>query len=354
MQSIQIKNRKYKLPIYLPDATRGVVKSVDSLDLVQAKVEGVVVNTYHLSKHPEISDIKKFMNFDGLVTSDSGGWQVFSLIHKSNKGGLITDEGVIFKIDNEKSIFTPEFSVQTQFSIGSDIIICLDDFTSPDAQKDRIKESVDRTVLWAKRSKKEYLRILKKNKIPDSEKPLLLAVIHGGRDREMRKECAERLIEIGFDAYGFGGYVVNGTEGMDLELSKYIADLIPNDKVKFALGSGKPWEIVKLAQMGWDIFDCTLPTRDARHQRLYVFTKEPTNMRDLEQKETFGYLDIGKALYQNDQSPIDPTCDCHTCKNFSRAYLHHLFKIKDTTALRLATIHNLRHYTKVIELLREF
>lgn len=363
MQNIQVKGKTYdgftvhaktyNLPIYLPDATRGVVKSLDSKDLKDARIEGVVVNTYHISKQPEMGPIKKFMNFSGLVTSDSGGWQVFSLIHRSNGNGTIADEGVTFKIDSKKSVFTPELSIQTQFKIDSDIMICLDDFTAPDATESRVKESVDRTVLWAKRSKKEYERLLKKHKIKNVDRPLLLAVIQGGWSRDLRKECAEKLVKIGFDAYGFGGYVVNGTEGMDMEISKYIANLIPNDKLKFALGSGKPWEIVQLAKMGWDIFDCTLPTRDARHQRLYVFNKEPNSMAILEQKDTFGHIDIGKAIYQNDQTPIDPFCDCHSCKNYSKSYLRHLFKIKDTTALRLATIHNIRHYTRIVELIRK-
>jgi queuine tRNA-ribosyltransferase len=358
MQSIRIKNKTYKLPLYLPDATRGVVKSLDSVDLAETKVEGVVVNTYHLANYPGVKmlqktgGIKKLMNFKGLVTSDSGGWQVFSLIHKSNKGGIINDDGVVFKIDNEKKVFTPEESIRAQFSLGSDILICLDDFTSPDAPEDRIKESVDRTVLWAERSKKEYLRLLKKNKVSENNRPILLAVIQGGWNRDLRKVCAERLVKIGFDAYGFGGYVVNGTEGMDLKISKYIADLIPDHKLKFALGSGKPWEMVKLSQMGWDVFDCTLPTRDARHERLCILKTKPANLKTLNNKNTFGYIDIGKKLYETDESPIDPYCDCHTCKYYSRAYLHHLFKINDTIAYRLATIHNLRHYTLLIEYLR--
>lgn len=344
----------FELPLYLPDATRGVAKSLDSKDLENAKVEGVVVNTLHLAETPglemlkKVGGIKNLMNFYGLVISDSGGWQVFSLIHRSGNKGLITDEGVVFSTGTgRKQIFTPEQSIQIQMAIGSDIVICLDDFTPPDAPPDKIKESVNRTILWAKKSKDEYL------KYPVNHKPVLLAVIQGGWEKEARKYCAEKLIEIGFDAYGFGGYVIDETGTLGLEISDYIAHLIPDDKIKFALGTGKPWEIVKLRQMGWDIFDCTLPTRDARHQRLYIFKENPDSFAALNKKTTFGYLDIGKTVYQTEQLPLDPFCDCHTCKNYTRAYLHHLFKIHDVLALRLATIHNLRHYTRVIEELKK-
>ncbi len=354
INELKVKGASYALPIYLPDATRGVIKSLDSLDFKAAGVEGIVVNTLHLAEKPGLEDLNKLggvkglMNFKGLVTSDSGGWQVFSLIHRNGAKGKITDEGVVFSTGTgRKQIFTPEQSIQTQIAIGSDIVICLDDFTPPTASEKDIKDSVDRTLLWAKKCKDEYL------KYPKEQRPLLLAVIQGGWDKKLRKECAEKLIEMDFDAYGYGGYTINDEGVLDMEISKYIAELIPDNKIKFALGTGKPCEIVQLYQMGWDIFDCTLPTRDARHQRLYVFNTKPENAEILNNKSTFGYIDIGKSAYKTDQSPIDPICDCHTCQNYTKAYLHHLFKIEDTLALRLASIHNLRHYTKVIEELRK-
>ncbi len=236
----------------------------------------------------------------------------------------------------------------------SDIVICLDDFTSPTAAKARAKESVERTVLWAKRSKLEFEKQCTKRKLTNNQKPLLLAVIQGGWDKDLRKLCAEKLIEIGFDAYGYGGYAVNEDTGLDMELSDYIAKLIPDTALKFALGNGKPIDIARLRQMGWDLFDCTLPTRDSRHQRLYNFTKAPKKYKDLCNPKTYEYLYINKAMYTTDQSPISKNCDCHTCKNYTRAYLHHLFKIQDTLAYRLATIHNLRHYTKLIQYIRTF
>ena len=375
MENLKLKNSLIKLPIYLPDATRGVVKGTDSMDLIHAKVEGVVVNTYHLQKFQDwngsgmttqagaaagikrlpalaLGKLKNFMNFNGLVVSDSGGWQVFSLIHRNGGHGNISDEGVVFSLGGEKEMFTPEKSIQTQFALESDIMICLDDFTSPNAFSSEIRASVERTILWAKKSKDEYTKILRERSIADSERPLLMAVIQGGLDKEARIYCAEKLMEIGFDGYGFGGYVVDENGELDLEISEFIADLIPNDKLKFALGVGTPYQIAICRQMGWDIFDCTLPSRDARHKRLYIFAHEPEKLDDLLRKETYGYIYINKSIYACDEGPIERNCDCYACKNYSRAYLHHLFKIHDTLAFRLATIHNLRHYTRLMRYLR--
>ena len=339
-----------------------MVKSLDSQDLENARVEGVVVNTFHLASDPgttvlkKFGGIKNFMKFDGLVTSDSGGWQVFSLIHRNKTAGSITDKGVRFTIGTKKKeVFTPEKSIQAQFAIGGDLIICLDDFTPPDAPFEKIKGSVDRTVLWAKKSKIEYQKYIQKHDLNDENRPLILAVVQGGWDRKLRKECAEKLVEIGFDGYGFGGYVIDDeTKKMDLNVSKYIAELIPNDKLKFALGVGSPYEIAMCRQFGWDIFDCTLPTRDARHKRLYIFDHEPKGLKDLLDPKLYGFIYIGREVYRRNEKPISKFCDCFTCQNYSLGYLNHLFEIEDSSAFRLATIHNLRHYTKLIEYLKIF
>lgn len=360
MKSLTIKNYAYKLPIYLPDATRAVVKSVDAKDLEKTGVEGVVVNTYHLMTEPGVSvlkefgGIKKFMGFEGLVTSDSGGWQIFSLIHRSKSAGKITDKGVTFSMGGAKrKLFSPEKSIQVQFDIGSDIIICLDDFTPPDATEEKIKESVDRTILWAEKSKKEYEKILSQRGLEKKDSPILLAVVQGGSNKDLRKYCAEALVEIGFDGYGFGGYPMDGEGNFDFDIAQYLADLLPEDSVRFALGVGSPVEIAKCAQMGWEIFDCTLPTRDGRHKRLYVFTKEPKTAADLRKEETHDFIYIHREKYRRAREPISEFCDCYTCKNFSKAYLSHLFSINDTLAYRLASIHNIRTYTKMMEILQK-
>ncbi len=351
--NITIKGISYKLPIYLPDATRAVTKGIDSNDLVLCGIRGVVVNTYHLKTTPglnvlaKFAGVKGFMNFDGLVVSDSGGWQVFSLIHRSKKAGEITDDGVKFAIGGGSlEIFTPEESVKTQFEIGSDIIICLDDFSSPHFDYSQTKASVERTILWAKKSKAEYDQQLIARNLDNSNRPMLFAVVQGGNFKDLRTYCVEKLAEIGFDGYGYGGYAVNEQGQLDLDLSQFLAESLPAESYKFALGVGRPQDIVDLYKMGWQIFDCTLPTRDARHKRLYIKNEQKNEGSD------FDYIYINKQKYIADMGPLSEACSCLTCKNYSRAYLHHLFKIKDTSAYRLATIHNLAFYTSVIESLQ--
>lgn len=357
----EIKKTSYQLPLYLPDATRAVVKGLDSSDLTAVGTEGVVVNTFHLMTDPgtevlrSMGGVKRLMNFRGLVVSDSGGWQVFSLIHRNKKKGKIGDSGVEFYLEgSKKQLFTPEKSLQVQFALGSDLMICLDDFTPPDATKKDAARTVERTVNWAKRAKREFEKQLSEGSYTEDERPLLMAVVQGGYEKDLRRECFERLEEIGFDAYGYGGYVVDEEGELDLELSKFLADLISQDKLKFALGMGRPWDVAMLSEMGWDIFDCTLPTRDARHRRLYTFKEKPRSLKDLQDRNNYSYIYINKKIYQEDQDPVSILCDCPVCRHFSRAYLRHLFKIGDLSAYRLATIHNLYFYNNLIKLLREF
>lgn len=331
---------KIKFPIYLPDATMAVIRSLDSRDLEKAGVEGVVVNTYHLAIQPGVLNVKKFMNWKGLVVSDSGGFQLLSLIYKDKSFGRVTDEGVIFykgsKKKHKKYSLTPEKSIQIQLGLGADILICLDDCPKKDANPKEIKKSVERTIAWAKRCKEEFLR-------HKGKRPLLFAVVQGGNDKKLRKYCAKELIKIGFDGYCFGGWPLDGTGKIDLKILKFVSSLLPKNKPKFALGIGDPKTIIECFKFGYNIFDCVLPTRDARHQRLYVLKKD----------KKFQHLYISKNKYEKDFGPISKNCDCHTCRNYSLAYLHHLFKIGDSLAWRLATIHNLRTYTKLIEILRK-
>lgn len=298
------------------------------------------------------SGIKNFMNFDGLVVSDSGGWQVFSLIKRHGEGGEITDEGVTFNVGGEVNkkmgVFTPEDSIRIQFEIGADILICLDDFTGADDDEEKIKESVERTILWAQRTRREFDKIIKEKKLTDETRPLLFAVIQGGWSKKLRRYCANELFKIGFDGYGYGGYMVNEKGELDEEMSKYIAELIPDKYPKFALGVGKPWDIARCHEFGWDIFDCVLPTRDGRHKRLYNFKGSVSDSTDLKSPASYEFIYIGRGKFAKDTRPIGEDCDCVTCQNYSRGYLHHLFKIDDMLAYRLATIHNLRVYNRVV------
>lgn len=360
LKQTQIRGKTVKFPIYFPDATRAVVRSLDSDDLQKAKVEGVVVNTYHLASQPgasvidQLGGVKKLMNWPGLVASDSGGFQILSIIQKNPAAGTVTDKGIVFRAGREKNLFSPEKSIQVQMALDPDIVICLDDFTPPNAKLDAIEISVNRTVEWAKRGKEEFLKQVEKRKIADEDRPLLLAVIQGGDSKAMREKCAQELMKIDFDGYGFGGWPLDKDGKLDFEITSFTASLTPDNVPRFALGVGSPQNILDCFRCGYHIFDCVLPTRDARHRRLYVFDKDPDDPAFLEPQQIHRYLYILREKFVRDSRPISPYCDCYTCRNYSRAYLHHLFKIEESLAWRLATIHNLRTYTRLIEKLRSY
>lgn len=362
---ITINNKSISLPIFLPDATYGVVRNLASKEVQQAGIEGVVVNTYHLMQITQLKmlsslgGVGSLMNWPGLIVSDSGGFQLFSLINKNPDLGKIIDNGVVFysgKRKQKKSLFTPEQSIQVQFAIKSDIMICLDDFTPDKADQERQQQSVVRTIDWAKRCKDEFVKQLKERSLSFGKKtgrPQLFAVIQGHRDFKLRKQCADALLDIGFDGYGLGGWLFDDQGKLDYGICQLNAKLTPDKFLRFALGVGNPENIVKLWEMGYHIFDCVLPTRDARHKRLYVFTQDPAQI-DLSQKRWFEYLYISRGKFAEDTQPISQNCDCFTCQNHSRAYLHHLFRVKDGLAFKLATIHNLRFYSQLMEILRNY
>lgn len=356
------------LPLYYPDATLGVVRSMDSHDLKKSGISGLVVNTFHLREKPgtallkKLGGIKKLMNWPGLITSDSGGFQLFSLIQNNPKMGKVVDNGLVLytgKNKQNKEIFTPEKSIQIQFAIGSDIMICLDDFTSHDASLKEIEQTVARTIDWARRSKIEFEKQVKKHGFTDHNRPLLLAPIQGHNHRQLRQKCAQALVKINFDGYGLGGWLFGEDGKLDYELCQFNAELTPDDKLRFALGIGKPEDIVRLFEMGYHMFDCVLPTRDARHQRLYTLTKNLDNigLDELSQSQKkpgwYEYLYINRGAFKDDLEPVSQFCGCPTCQNYSRAYLHHLFKIKDSAAFRMATLHNLYFYASLIKKLQK-
>lgn len=338
------------LPVFFPDATRGLIKSLDTTDIENTKTNGVLVNTYHLYKDLGIDyikargGIKKFMNWDGYVISDSGGFQVGSLIKMSPTKGHVSNRGVLFKPDGEKQVMlTPEKSVEFQMELGSDMVVVLDDFTDPKATYDEAKVSVDRTILWAERSKVEFDRLCDENKLSKEQRPLLLGVVQGGYFQDLRKYCAEELVKIGFDGLGYGGWPMTAEGVFDLESAKTIADNTPKGYLLYGLGVGKPEDIVALTKLGYNIFDCVLPTRDARHGRAYVFNGDGYE---------YHFESLKKAKNMNDDSSLSTACDCLTCKRYTKSYLTHLFKVGDPVAGRLITIHNLRFYSMLMEKLR--
>ncbi|MBD3250798.1 MAG: tRNA-guanine transglycosylase [Candidatus Pacebacteria bacterium] len=366
-----VKNQHYQTPLFFPDATLGVVRSLSSIELKLLGLEGIVINTYHLKDHPgtevlqKLGGVKQLMNWSGLAASDSGGFQLFSLIQKNPKLGKITDQGVTLysgEKQRKKTLFTPEKSIQIQFAIGADIMVCLDDFTPHtfgEAAQKRVEQSVSRTIAWSKRSKAEFQRQIEKRGLSENNRPLLLAPIQGQRHWQLRQECAQELTKIGFDGYGLGGWPFDQQGKFDYQLSQFNAQLTPDDRFRFALGVGMPENIVELFKMGYHIFDCVLPTRDARHQRLYVYQQDPTEIDFLSetnqqaQPDWYQFVYIDRGRFKTDQKPISPYCDCYTCQHHSRAYLNHLFKVKDALAIRLATTHNLRFYSRLVQELQK-
>lgn len=361
LKRVTLNGGVLSFPTFFPDATRGVIKTLDSEDLLRVNVEGVIVNTYHLMSQPgqkylkKIGGIRKFMNWSGFVISDSGGFQLLSMIYKNKDLGEVSSEGIYFKVGSmgEKTgyKFSPEKCIEVQFDIGSDIVVCLDDCPRVDATRTENELSVKRTIGWAKKCKDEYSRQLDRGTMNNKDRPKLMAIVQGGKYKDLRRSCAEELIETGFDLYGFGGWPLDGEGKVDLEMLDFTAKLLPDDLPKYALGVGDPRGIVDCVGLGYNIFDCVLPTRDARHKGIYVLDGNPDGAGFLK-GSIYRRIQISGSKYAKDNFPISPFCDCLTCRKYSKAYLRHLFKIGDSTAGRLATIHNLRVYTKLIERLR--
>lgn len=343
---------KLDFPLFFPDATHGYIKGVGADDLKSAQVQGIVVNTYHilvdgsLKTIEQAGGIHKFMGFDGPVITDSGGFQAMSLVRKNKANGKFTDDGVTFKVDGMAQALelTPELCIKTQLQIGSDIIMCLDDCTDPEESLEEQQKSVDRTIAWAKRCKTTFDE--KTSNLAEKERPWIFGIIQGGMHKDLRERCAKELIRLNFDGYAFGGWpmgTIDGKKQFLTDIVGYTASLMPNDTPKYAMGVGKPENIIEGIKLGFNMFDVVLPTRDARHQRLYIFKDSTTNGLD------YDFLHIGSGKYKDDFGPVSKDCDCITCKNYSRAYLRHLFKTGDSLAWRLATIHNLRFYSLLMK-----
>jgi queuine tRNA-ribosyltransferase len=335
-----------QLPVFLPDATLGVVRSLDSADLEQIGIQGLVMNTFHLMQRPGSSTIQslgglhKMAGWTRPIITDSGGFQAYSLVRENPKNGQITDRGIVIHSDSKRKFqLTPAKTVQLQLSYGSDVVICLDDCTHPDAPFDVQLESVERTIQWARAGKREFTRLLDQKKPQAGRRPLLFAVIQGGASPELRRRCASELLEIGFDGYGYGGWPLDAKGNLMLDMIALCRELIPAPFPFHALGVGHPEYIVQCARAGCTLFDSALPTRDARHGRLYVYAGEPAAGFV---GDWFDTVYIADDKFIKDDRPIAPYCDCLCCSRYSRGYLHHLYKISDTLFFRLATMHNLR------------
>ncbi|MDX9913786.1 MAG: tRNA guanosine(34) transglycosylase Tgt [Candidatus Moranbacteria bacterium] len=385
-KKINTKSGALKTPFFMPDATRGFVKFLNNDDIKKTGIVPMVVNTYHLFLHPGMEIIKKaggvhkFMNYHKPLLSDSGGYQVFSLIHKNPKMGKITDNEVIFRspTSGEKHIITPEKSIQIQFDLGVDMMVCFDDPPPNNYSKEKISAAVERTIRWAKRCLIEYNKQIKKRKLDEKSRPLIFAVVQGGEHVDLRKRCVDGLIEVSkeigrdWDGYGFGARHVDENGIFLEEILRATASFIPEKALRFALGVGTPEDIVRCYPMGWDMFDCVIPTREGRHGRLFIRneqskfptclpagrfpmtnTKSISNGKKNTKNKFYKIISIRNSKFKKDFSAVDKNCDCELCQNHTRAYLNHLFKSGDPLGMRLASIHNLRFYAKLMKELQE-
>jgi queuine tRNA-ribosyltransferase len=366
---IKTTNGTISLPAFLPDATYGAIKGLSFRDVIKTGISEIVTTTLHIEQKigseylEKYGGIHSFLNWDRPILTDSGGFQVFSLIHRNkDEKNKITDLGASFRDyenDNKYSLLTPERSQVIQHRIGSDIRVVLDEPVVHDGPLSQAKEAVRRTTDWAKRSKKKFLELHnlteKDFDNPNIERPLLVCVIQGGNNFELRKRSANELKEIGFDIYGFGGIPLHNTyswredapKGFYHELLEYVTELVP-DKPKYGLGIGTPSDIIFCSNLGWDLFDTVLPTRNGRHGYLYV-SKGEGDAR----YQDYDVLHIKRKEYEMDKNPVDNNCDCECCTNVDRAYLRYLIRSKKPSGQRLATIHNLRFYSRIMQKLKD-
>jgi queuine tRNA-ribosyltransferase len=363
---LETTHGRLHLPVFFPDATRAVVRTVDSHDLEACGVQGLVVNVFHLSTRPGVGLIKgaggihDFMGWRRPVASDSGGFQLMSMIRENPRYGTISRRGIHFsdldgsrQSSGKRVLFTPERSIRLQLDLGADLVVCLDDCPSPDASGEQVEAAVDRTIHWAERCRVEFDRLLRARGTQSGPRPLLFGVIQGGYDRVMRQRCAEALLSLGFDGFGFGGWPLSPDGDLAEEILACVAHLTPDHLPRFALGVGKPEHIVRCAQMGWRIFDCVLPTRDARHGRLYVFDAARISDIDVLAPSFYHFAYVRDEKHKRAHGAVSSACDCPCCRSYSLAYLHHLFDVGDPLGLRLATLHNLRFYTLLMDRIKE-
>jgi len=321
-------------PIFMPVGTLGSVKSLSPEDLISCGAQIILGNTYHLYLRPgcEVIDLFSglhgFMKWDKPILTDSGGFQVFSLAKLSK----ITEEGYAFQshIDGSKHLLTPEKAVEIQCCLGSDIMMCLDQCIQYPAGKKETEEALLLTTRWAKRSKQAW-------KQAEGNDKLLFGIIQGGMFKDLRKASTDALVEIDFPGYAIGGLSVGEPKDIMLDIAEYTLPLLPDDKPKYVMGVGTPEDLVELVSLGADMFDCVMPTRNARNGQLFT---------------SFGTVNICNSRYRSDTGPIEKGCECYTCRNYSAAYLRHLYTSKELLAYRLNTIHNIHFYMHLAKKMR--
>ena len=344
-------------PVFMPVGTQGTVKAIPQHMLEDLNVQLLLGNTYHLYLRPgheairRMGGLHRFMSWERKILTDSGGFQVFSLSDLRK----VTDDGVSFRshIDGSSHFFSPEHSMDVQIALGADIAMAFDECTEYPADRARARASLDVTLRWARRSKDHFdahkhavpwaqqQTVISDQRLEDGTKdktPSLFGIVQGGMFADLRRESAERLVEMDFPGYAIGGLSVGEPRELTREMIATTLPLLPVDKPRYVMGVGYPDEIAEYARMGVDMMDCVLPTRAARHGLL--FTSE-------------GRLNIKNRQYAEDQGPADPSCACLVCRRYSRAYLRHLMAAQEPLAAVLNTLHNLAFYLETMRKVRE-
>ncbi len=328
---IKSKYGNFETPMFMPVGTRATVKTLSPEELYNENCGIVLANTYHLWLKPgediiyKAGGLHKFMNYNRPMLTDSGGFQVFSLAKPKD----ISEEGVKFKshIDGKKLFLTPEKSIEIQNKLGADIIMSFDECPYYPCTYEYMKESVSRTLRWAKRGKDVH----------NNPNQMLFGIVQGGAFSDLRKYSAIETVKMGFDGYSIGGTSVGEDKKTMYEMIDNCISYLPEDKIRYLMGVGEPLDILEGVLRGVDLFDCVLPTRIARHSN--AFTR-------------YGKINIKNAKYKEDFTPIEDSCDCYTCKNYTKAYIRHLINVEETFGQRLLSIHNIRFLTKMMEEIR--
>lgn len=319
-------------PAFMPVGTAATVKAMFPEAVKDTGAEILLGNTYHLMLRPtaeriaKLGGLHKFMNWDKPILTDSGGFQVMSLsqLRKMNENGVTFQS----HIDGSKHVLTPERSMEIQHLLGSNITMCFDECTPYPATHEVAKESMELSMRWAKRSKDAYIA---------RDGYGLFGIVQGSVYQDLRKISAENLIEIGFDGYAVGGLAVGEGQEKMLEALEFTTCHLPKDKPRYLMGVGKPSDIVRSVMLGIDMFDCVLPTRSGRNGQAFV---------------RGGSINIRNAKYAEDTAPLDSECSCYTCKNYSRAYLHHVVRSNEIIGAMLMTLHNLHYYQDLMKEIR--
>ena len=325
--SLTTTHGRIDTPIFMPVGTQATVKAMTPEELIEVGSQIILANTYHLYLRPghdliaRLGGLHRFMHWDRPILTDSGGFQVFSL------GELrkISEEGVKFRshIDGSSHFISPEVSIAIQEALGSDIAMCFDECPPYPAEKSYVQKSLELTTRWARRCKEAHGR-------PDQA---LFGIVQGGMHPELRQESARQLAEIGFDGYALGGLSVGEEKGIMYEMMQACSDILPEERPRYIMGIGAPEDLIEGIHHGFDMFDCVMPTRNARNGALFTVK---------------GRINIKAAIYAEDSGPVDPECGCYVCRNYSRAYLRHLYRSQEILASRLNSWHNLHFYLNLM------